>query len=363
MIDRRINFQLSWPSPCPLPRGRGIENAGFEDEAIIPSILHSRRVFQTEFLATVPLATASVARSFLATEFLAMMCLTTVFLTTTVMPMDAHMAAADDISHEVGKIKAKSLREISGVAASRNNPDILWMHNDGESKHVYAANTSGKIVLQIVLDVHVEDMEGIAIGPGPEKGVDYIYLGDIGDNDSKRHEIRVIRFVEPSLQGDQEQPSAVNSQVFRFVYPDGPRDAEALMVDSQTGDLLIASKGKKETRVYAAPLEGLRGDRLTMLKLVAILGVDNVSAGDISRDGSSIVLRREETGWLWNRHNGESLQAAPARQPRKIPVLGKKQAKNGEAIAFHPDGRGYFTLSEGRQGSIYLFELPTRPNP
>lgn len=266
-------------------------------------------------------------------------------------------AAAADISHEMGKLKAKSLLEISGVAASRQNPNVLWMHNDGPSKFVYAVATTGAVISQVATDSPVDDLEDIAIGPGPEKGVDYIYLGDIGDNESKRPDVRVIRFAEPSLEAAQGQLTAAMGQVFRFAYPDGPHDAEALMVDPITGDVAIATKSKKEARVYLAAAAASKND-FSKLELVATLDVDNVSAGDISRDGSLIALRKEEIGWLWERRSGESLRTALARRPRNIPVLGKNQAKNGESIAFAPDGRGYFTISEGRQGKIYLFDLP-----
>ncbi len=267
------------------------------------------------------------------------------------------------MSHETGKIKAKFLLEVSGVAASLRNPGVLWMHNDGDSKHVYAIKTSGKLLTQVVVDVPVEDAEDIAIGPGPEKDVDYIYLGDIGDNDARRREIRVIRIAEPALADPDGRRVAASTQVFRLTYIDGPHDAEALMIDPVAGDLIIATKGKKETRVYATPLANLQLDGLTKLNLLAILPMDNVSAGDISRDGGMIVLRREETGWLWNRARGESLKTALARRPQTVPVLGDKQAKNGEAIAFAADGRGYFTVSEGRERSIYRFDLPAPPGP
>jgi hypothetical protein len=276
---------------------------------------------------------------------------------------DGRLAAADDISHETGRVKLKALVEVSGIAASRQNPDILWMHNDGASKHIYAVKTTGKVVSQVVPDVTVEDLEDIAIGPGPGKGVDYIYLGDIGDNHLRRREIRVIRFAEPSFQGGFGQPPRAVGKAFRLAYPDGPHNAEALMVDPRNGDLVIATKERDVTRVYAAPAASLSGDRLTKLNLMATLEIGKVSAGDISRDGAWIALRREETGWLWNRASGESIQAALARTPRNIPVLGTKQAKNGESIAFDPDSHGYFTISEGRHGSIYYFALPTPSNP
>ena len=279
------------------------------------------------------------------------------------LPIDARLATADDISHETGRVKLKALLEVSGMAASGQNPGILWMHNDGGSRHVYAVKTTGKVVSQVLPDVRAEDLEDIAIGPGPDPGVDYIYLGDIGDNDLKRREIRVIRLAEPSLQSGPGQPGASSGQALRLAYPDGPHDAEALMVDPRTGDLVIATKERDVTRLYVARSADLKSDSLTKLSLAATLDVGNVSAGDMSRNGTWIALRREETGWLWNRANGESLRATLAKRPRSIPVLGARQAKNGESIAFHPDSRGYFTISEGRQGSIYFFELPTPLKP
>jgi hypothetical protein len=278
-------------------------------------------------------------------------------VTILVSSLDPPMAAAADISHEMGKIKAKSLLEISGIAASRQNSNVLWMHNDGDTKFVYAVATTGAVICQVATDSPADDVEDIAIGPGPEKGVDYIYLGDIGDNGSKRPNVRVIRFAEPALKARQDQPGQAMGQSFSFTYPDGPHDAEALMVDPITGDVVIATKSKKETRVYLATAKAPKND-FANLVLIATLEVDDVSAGDISHDGSLIALRKEETGWLWERRSGESLRTALARKPRKIPVLGKNQAKNGEAIAFAADGRGYFTISEGRQGKIYLFDLP-----
>ncbi len=43
----------------------------------------------------------------------------------------------------------------------------------------------------------MKDCEDVATGPGPIKGKNYIYLGDIGDNAEKRRYISVYRFEEP----------------------------------------------------------------------------------------------------------------------------------------------------------------------
>ena len=45
--------------------------------------------------------------------------------------------------------------------------------------------------------VHHQDFEDITQGTGPDAGINYIYLGDIGNNDYDREELYVYRFPEP----------------------------------------------------------------------------------------------------------------------------------------------------------------------
>ena len=93
------------------------------------------------------------------------------------------------------------------------------------------------------------------------------------------------------------------------------------------------------------------------LEHLARVEVESVSAGDISRDGRWILLRREDTGWLFERRDDEPIATALGRKPKKVPVRGDGQKKNGEAIAFHPDSSGYFTISEGKRQPIVFFPM------
>jgi hypothetical protein len=273
---------------------------------------------------------------------------------------DGSMTKGADVSHELGKIKVEQLKEISDLAASRRNPDVLWLHNDGDSGQLFAVSTSGKLVALVDCRAAIKDLEDIAIGPGPEKGVDYLYLGDIGDNSEKRREIRVARFAEPDLSGGRGQQLEVNdAEEFRLNYPDGPHDAEAMFVDPVTGELCIVTKEKKRARLYTAAGVQLRDQTVTMLTAAGEMDVEEVSAGAISPDGRHVLLRREGQGWLWKRAAGESVADAMARKPKKVPVLGKQQGPNGESITFTAASDGYFTVSEGKKQAIYQFDLPS----
>ena len=68
-----------------------------------------------------------------------------------------------------------------------------------------------------------------------------------------------MRFAEPDLAGQRGQQLDVEeAEEFRLSYPDGPHDAEALLVDPVTGDLFIVTKEKQRARVYTVAADGLK---------------------------------------------------------------------------------------------------------
>jgi hypothetical protein len=268
-------------------------------------------------------------------------------------------AESDEVPREVGRVRAPELREISGLAASRRNPEMLWVHNDGGAKQAYAISTAGALIAEVRMRKKIDDIEDIAIGPGKEEGVDYVYVGDIGDNESNRRKVQLLRFPEPDLVGKSKaELRAEGIEVFDLKYPDGPHDAEALMIDPVLGEALIVTKENGRSRLYRVALNSLREDAPNGLELVGYLNVDDVSAGDISASGNLVALRSEERGWLWNRRPDETVFAAMQRAPRIVLARGRSQGQNGESIGFHPEGRGYYTVSEGPMEPIFIFPLP-----
>jgi hypothetical protein len=268
---------------------------------------------------------------------------------------------------EVGRVQVEALDEISGLAASRENAGVLWVHDDGDIQRVYAVNTAGQLVARVSLGQETDDCEDLALGPGPG-GSDYLYLGDIGDNDQDRDAIRIFRFPEPKLAekrlgGRSQRPtpaelSARGVERLTLVYPNDKCDAEALLVDPLSGDLLLVTKEKNGARLYRAPAANWGADSPVVLESLGGVAVDKVSAGDISRDGQWILLRREEEGWLWTRDGEQPIADVLRGQPTRVAVLGPTQDDNGEAVAFHPAGGGYYTVSEGKRQPIYFFQLP-----
>ena len=262
---------------------------------------------------------------------------------------------------EAGRIDDKKLDEVSGCVASRINPGVLWIHSDGEIESISAVRTNGETVARLELPVPTNDVEDIAIlsQPGSRSGM--LYLADVGDNKRKRSRIQILRVPEPILELDTSSGpwslSATVVEVISLEYPDRQHDAETLLVDPLDGSVHVVSKEKKSANVYRIEFDD-HGIPLPTLRHILSLDVDRVSAGDISPDGSTIILRKEDRGWLWRRSPETSLAETLDSQPEVIPVRTDSQNDNGEAIGFTADGSGYWTISEGRNETICLFQLP-----
>jgi hypothetical protein len=136
-----------------------------------------------------------------------------------------------------------ALRETSGIAVSRTHAGVFWSHNDsGGDPAVIAVDSTGRVLAQIrVTDAFNRDWEDIAVGPCEPGGGDCIFIAEIGDNDEKYPHVAVYRIPEPDPATDSASAPA---DIFRFTYPDGPRDAEGLYVTGR--GIHIVSKGRSD---------------------------------------------------------------------------------------------------------------------
>lgn len=277
---------------------------------------------------------------------------------------------ADGVS--VGNVSFPGLTECSGMVASRNNTDVLWIHNDsGDSPRIFAIDRQGRHLGTYTMAgsgiTHV-DYEDIGIGPGPLTNVSYLYVGDIGDNGESRSNIRVYQIPEPAVYARQytNPPTAALKGVHRIIltYPDSAHNAESLCVDPLTGDLFIVTKESTTSRIYSTSQAALNSGTNVVLTFVRNLAFDIPSSADISPSGREIIIRQEDFAQLWTRTNGQTISNALAATPVTIPVIGTPTEPNGEAVAFDANDNGYHTLSENNQPEpLYYFARTSGDGP
>ena len=267
-----------------------------------------------------------------------------------------------------GTLNSKQMDEISGIAASSINPDTYYVHNDsGDTSRFFSIDSKGKLKTTIYFNgdkkkrFGVQDCEDIAVGPGPKKGKSYVYLGDIGDNNNWRKYITVYRFQESTAWTADTTTHAIPVAI-HLRYPDGPKDAETLMVDPVEKLMYIVTKRGDSVGVYTSPLKFTANDTLTLTKRATLFFAGFkpfkwITAGDISKDGQQIILRSYEKVYYWRRQPTEHAWDAMVRKPKELPYTAEKQ---GEAIGFTPDGKGYYTTSEGVFSPVYYYDSPEK---
>ena len=74
------------------------------------------------------------------------------------------------------------VRETSGLAVGRRNPNILWTHNDsGNRPEIFAITPDGKVHARVAIEgAGLTDWEDIDIGSCGSDSC--LYIADIGDN-------------------------------------------------------------------------------------------------------------------------------------------------------------------------------------
>jgi hypothetical protein len=242
---------------------------------------------------------------------------------------------------KTGAVQTGQAPELSGMVLSRSQPGVLWTHNDsGDRPRVFALRPAGGVLADLdVPGAHAFDWEDIAIRGRT------LYLADIGDNAHARATIDIYEVPEPRVPATGTTAPAAR---LSLRYPDGPHDAETLLVDPRSGEIVIVTKELSgRSGVYVA-----RGSRKTLRFAGHLdLGLASLAtAGDVSADGRVIAIRTYSDVFAWRHTPGTSLAAALRGKPCVSPTLLREA--QGEALALTRDGRAFYTVPEGEHATI-----------
>jgi hypothetical protein len=230
--------------------------------------------------------------------------------------------------------------ESSGLAftATARGGLVHTVNDSGDSGRVFTVDTAtGSTVGVTSWDTDPVDVEALA-----PAGRGHVWVADIGDNRRVRESVEVLRV--PVGQGER----TATPQAYELVYPDGSRDAEALLADPLTGRLHVVTKGVFAGTVYAAPPR-LRTDRPNRLVEVAEApGI--VTDATFLPGGGGVVLRTYSTAHL---------TAYPSWQP--VASWELPEQDQGEGIAY---AAGQVLLStEGARSEVVAVDLPAEAAP
>lgn len=247
----------------------------------------------------------------------------------------------------LGAFADPAITESSGLAVSPFQAGVRFTHNDsGDRARIFAFDALGTGLGEwAVAGADHRDWEDMAYGPCKE-GLGCLFVADMGDNARVWETVTLYRTPEPMVGAQAE----LRSIALELTYPDGARDAEALLVDPQTSDLFIIEKadGISARVVVLRDAGQLAAGSYALESLGTVDGLSVLTGGDFGPTGDEAVIR----GYGSDARRLLPRRDAAGRVISFDPLDGVTVDLIGEAIAYRSDGLALLTTREGQGAQL-----------
>lgn len=268
-----------------------------------------------------------------------------------------------------GVLLDPQLSEISGLAASSQHEDVLWLIDDGGNPpRLFAVSTTGRrratFRIEGVTKTDWEDIAAFELD-----GRRYLLIADTGDNGGLRRTLQLHVVEEPAVL---ENARLTPAWSIAFRWPDGARDCEAVAVDAARGQILLVSKKRQPPELFALPLRPARNRLVTALPVGPLTGVPQpdaerirqsptrakldgqVTAAAVSPDGRTLAVMSYRYLLLYPRQPRQRWVSAIAQPPRVSDLPWLPQA---EALGWAADGKSLYATGEFVPAPLYKIDF------
>jgi hypothetical protein len=230
------------------------------------------------------------------------------------------------------------LAELSGLVAVGDR--LLAMNDGGDELAVYLLDAACQVIDAHTAPVDPYDPEDMAVAADGT-----VWLADTGDNTATRTTIALLAMRPDGTTG-----------VYRLTYPDGPHDAEALLLAPDGTPYIVTKEVLGASGVYSPASPLVDGGTVALARVAAVnltftgtaggpVGQASqllVTGGAVATDGRHLALRTYTDAYVWTL-TGSDVVGALAAAPVRIPL---PAAPQGEAISFTADSLSLLVGSE-----------------
>ncbi|MFG3691183.1 hypothetical protein [Micromonospora sp. NPDC047740] len=251
------------------------------------------------------------------------------------------------------------LTEISGMVVTETGFVVVNDSADEEPRRrIFFLDAGCKVVRTVRYPSRPRDTEDLAMGADGT-----LWVADIGDNDRSRETVALWKL----------PPGGDRPVLHRMTYPDGPHDAEALLMAGDGRPIIVTKQGGT-AGLYAAtgdlkpgatvPLEQVGQvslPRTTTSNPFSFLGRAVVTGAATAPDRRRVVLRTYADAFEFDVVDGDVVAALTGGTPRVVPLPDEPQ---GESITYSRDGRFLLTVSEtadqppGTKPTVLRYPVP-----
>jgi hypothetical protein len=271
-------------------------------------------------------------------------------------------AAAEDATAQAAaapgtrcQVTDPRLAELSGLVVVADR--MLAINDGGEQVAVHVLDDACQVTDVHTAAVDPFDPEDLAVGADGT-----VWVADTGDNGAVRPTIALVAIRPDGTTG-----------LYRLTYPDGPHDAEALLLAPDGTPYVVTKEVLGASSVYR-PVAGLVDGGTVGLGKVATVNLTLtgtpggpvgragqllVTGGAVAADGRHLAVRTYTDAYVWPLA-GSDVVAALATEPVRIALPDSPQ---GEAISFSADGASLLVASEGTPSDVAVVPLPTGTAP
>lgn len=251
---------------------------------------------------------------------------------------DFEIAETQYTIRKIGKMDKQEIRENSGFELAEDGN--FWTHADGDNLPVlYKVGAAGKLLATIDIPNTTNlDWEDLA---KDDEG--YIYIGDFGNNNNRRNNLRIFRI-------NENDPSRTDTITFayadqkEFPPPKADRnfDCEAFFYFKNNLYLFSKNRGTNgEVKMYKIPAKPgtYQAEMVDSLPIAS-----RITAADISPDGNTMVLLGYGNLYIFDNNGSDQFFES---KKYCIPIAKSGQA---EALVF-VNNRDFVFSNEG--GKIF----------
>ncbi|WP_343330873.1 hypothetical protein [Polaribacter staleyi] len=253
---------------------------------------------------------------------------------------------------------SKDLEEVSGTEVVANS-NLIWMLNDGGNKpKIYGVSDTGKIEKELTVKEKNNDWEDLT---SDELG--NIYIGDFGNNDSKRKNLVVLKVNHEDLTSGKK----VKVEKIKFYYPNQtkfPPKKKQLFFDAESffyykNSLYVFTKSRVKnkfgkTSLYKIPAKEGEHEAQFISDFNSCDEMDCwITSADISNDGSKVALLSPSYVLLFSEYKNDDFLSGKL---TKIPL---NYASQKEGITFKNNNTLLITdeKAHGVGGNFYELKL------
>lgn len=254
------------------------------------------------------------------------------------------------------EVLSKPLNEISGIVADGNE---LWAITDKPKAVVYKLDAEGKLLQEVsVTNAKASDVEAVT------KDDNYIYIGDLGDNEGDREERQVIKVSKASI--GKEKNAEVTGEIitFRFsndVIVDKKKknnyDCESILSFGDSLYLFTKRRTDLQTELFSLPKTP--GNYIAR-SIGTFDSKGLVTDASINRQNNEVALTGYNKGHkhpfilLFKDFKGNNFLEG---NTQRIELADKPWDWQIESIAFNDSGEIYFACEETKEVQSTLYSI------